>query len=148
MGKRSENDNSGDRLRNRSTINSTSAINFAVPLIRQRMLPILEQACQPPPAPSRRWPPAGVRNPRRRQLPAGPPPVQISQNFRKKINKFQKLVYTKKQKEMVYTSNQNFKNPWCIVKVNVAPWCIPSKLRNTRTVLVYTKNEISKNGEF
>ena len=88
------------------------------------------------------------RNPRRRQPPAGLPPLRISQNFRKKINKFQKVVYTKKQKEMVYTRSQNFKNPWCIVKVNVGPWCIPSKLRNIRTVLVYTKDKISKNGEF
>ena len=51
-----------------------------------------------------------IRNPRRRLSSAGRPPLQISQKFQKKINKFQSLVYTQNTKEMVYTSTKNLEN--------------------------------------
>ena len=81
-----------------------------------------------PPAPSPRQAPAvaasgfrqpsaaaAPRNPRRRRhLATSDPLLRISQNFRKKINKFQKAGVYPKQKEMVYTSSKNLENPWCI----------------------------------
>ena len=48
----------------------------------------------------------------------------------------------------VYTSKKNFENPWCIPKSKCGPVVYTSKMRNTRTVLVYTKTEISKTAEF
>ena len=98
-----------------------STVTFAIILMSKAFLraahyfkPALAKMAHPPlqrtPSASDRRPcqvtkavgrrPWQIRNPRRRQPPSGPPLLQISQNFAKKIKKFQKRGVYRKRTDM------------------------------------------------